>query len=44
MPLLEADSMLINYQEIVDPQPEKQRVRKRSGLKAQSDKPLKAQG
>lgn len=29
MPLAEGDSLLLNYQEIVDPKPEKQKVRKK---------------
>jgi hypothetical protein len=29
MPLAEGDSLLLNYNEIVDPKPEKQRVRKK---------------
>lgn len=29
MPLAEGDSLLLNYQEIVDPKPEKQTVRKK---------------
>lgn len=29
MPQGEADSLLLNYQEIIDPQPQKQKVRKK---------------
>lgn len=29
MPQEEADSLLLNYQEIIDPQPQKQKVRKK---------------
>lgn len=29
MPLAEGDSLLLNYQEIVDPKPKKQKVRKK---------------
>jgi len=30
MPLAEGDSLLLNYQQIVDPQPQKQKVRKKT--------------
>lgn len=30
MPLAEGDSLLLNYQEIVDPKPQKQKVRKKN--------------
>jgi len=29
MPLAEGDSLLLNYQDIVDPKPKKQKVRKK---------------
>lgn len=35
MSLAEGDSLLLNYQEIVDPKPQKQKVRKRGSGKAE---------